>query len=102
MNRQKTVSVLHILQTLFWHYIDILPDYTYLDAGLITFPYSCFLVDPLGNEEVFISIFLSVGYMSAMNDVVPAQLNVVSDLIEGLALLAIDLYILTKLLAEGV
>ena len=40
--------------------------------------------------------------MSAMNDVVPAQLNVVSDLIEGLALLAIDLYILTKLLAEGV
>ena len=101
LNIQKSVSVLHILPTLFWRCIDIFPNRTYLNARLIGFLHSQSLVDPLGNEEVFVSIFPSIGHLSAINNVIQARLNLVVEIIEGFALLDAGLDIVSKLLAEG-
>ena len=101
LNIQKSVSVLHILPTLFWRCINIFLDRTYLDAGLICFLHSRSLVDPWGNEKVFVSIFPSIGHSSAINDVVQARLNLVVEIIEGFALLGTSLNVVTKLFAEG-
>ena len=94
--------MLHIVPTFFWRYIDIFPDRTYLDTRLIDFFHSRSLVNPLGNEEVLVSIFHSVGYSSAVNDVVQAGLNSVVEIIESLALLDTSLNVVTIVLAEGV
>ena len=101
LNIQQSVSVLHILPTLVWRCRDIFPDRTYLDAHLIVFLHSQSLVDPLRNEEVFVSVFLSIGHSSAINDVIQARLNPVVEIIEGFALLGVSLNIVGKLLAEG-
>ena len=63
------------------------PDQTYLDARLIGFLHSWSLVDPWGNEEVFISVFPSIGQASAINDVIQASLNPVVEIIEAFTLL---------------
>ena len=60
------------------------------------------LLDPLGNEEVFVSVFPSVGHPFAVNDVIQAGLNLVVEIIESFVLLGAGLDILSKLLAEGV
>ena len=99
---QKSVSVLYILPTLFWRCIDIFSDRTYLDARLIDFHHFQSLVDLLGNEKVFISIFLSIVHSSAVNNVIQAGLNSVVDIIESFALLGVGLNVTTKLLVEGV
>ena len=101
LNIQKSVSVLHILSTLFWYCIDIFPNRTYLDARLIGFLHSRSLVDPLGNEEVFVSVLLSIWHSSAINDVIQARLNSFVEIIESFALLGAGLNVVTKLLAEG-
>ena len=101
LNIQKSVSVLHILSTLFWRCIDIPLDWVYLDHRLIGFFYSGSLVDPLGKREVFIAVFPSIEHSSAVNDVVQAGLNSLLVIIEGFTLLDIGLHVVTKLLTEG-
>ena len=101
LNIQKSVSMVHILPTLFWRYIDIFPNRTYLDARLIGFVHSQFLVDPLGNKGIFSSVFPSIGHWSAVNKVVQAWLNLDIELVEGFALLNTCLNVVTKLLAAG-
>ena len=101
LNIQKSVSVCHILPTLFMHYIDIFPDRTFLDAQLIGFLYSRSLVDPLCNEEVFVSVFPSIGHSSTINNVIQAMLKLVVEIIEGLAFLGAGLNVATRFLTEG-
>ena len=100
-NIQKSVSVLHILPTLFWPCIYIFPDWAYLDARLVCFLHSRSLVYPLSNEEVFISVFLSIGHSSAVNNIIQPGLNSVVEIIESFALLGAGLNVVTKFLAEG-
>ena len=101
LNIQKSVSVLHILPTLFWRCIDIFPDRTYLVASLICFLHSRSLVDPLGNEKVFNFIFPSIGHTSAVEDVIQAGSNWVVEIIKSFALLGAGLNFMTTLLTEG-
>ena len=76
-------------------------DRTCFDARLIGFLHSLSLVDPLGNEEVFISIFPSIGHSSTVNDVIQAGWNSVVEIIGSFVLLGASLNVMTKLLAEG-
>ena len=101
LNIPKSVSVLHILPTLFWRCIDIFPDGTYLDAHLICFLHSQSSVDLLGNEKVFLSLFPSIGQSSAINNVIQARLNPIVEIIKGFALLDASLNIMTKLFTKG-
>ena len=100
VNIPKSISILHIPSILFCRCIDIPPDWAYLDTHLISFLQSCPLIDPLGTEEVFVSIFLSIGHLSAINDIIQGRLNSVVDIIESFALLVAGLDIVTKLVAE--
>ena len=101
LNIQKSISGLQILSTLFWHYINIFPDGTYLDVYLIGFlPYRS-LVDLLYNEEVFISVFAFIVHLSAINHVIQGRLNSFVETIEGFTLLGTDLNVMTNLLAQG-
>ena len=59
------------------------------------------MVNPLGNEEVFTSVLSCIGYLSAVNDIIQAQLNTVVEIIEGFQLLDTGLDIVTKPFAEG-
>ena len=101
LNIQKSVSVLHILPTLFWRCIDIFPDWTYLDAYLVCFLHSPSLVDPLGKEEVIVCVFQSVGHSSAVNDVLQAQLNSMVEIFASFTLLSAGMDVVYKFLAEG-
>ena len=86
LNIQKSVSVLHILPTLFWPCIDIFPNRTFLDAWLIGFFHFQCLVNPLGNDEIFAPVFPSIGHSSTVNDVIQGWLNSVVEIIEGFTL----------------
>ena len=98
---QKSISVLYILPTLFWRYIDILADCAYHNAHLISFLHFCYLINLLRNKEVLISINSSIRHLFAINDVVQAMLNLFVEIIEGFILLGAGLNIMTKLLTEG-
>ena len=93
--------MLHILPTLFRHYLDIFPNRLYLNACFIDILHSQSLVDLLGKEEIFVSVFPSVGHSSAVNDVIQAWLNYIVEVIEYFAILGTGLDIVSKLLAEG-
>ena len=101
LNIQKSVSVLHILPTLFWRCTDMFPNRTYLDARLLGFLDSRSLVDSIGNEEIFVYIFPSIGHPSAVNNVIQAGLNSIIEIIEDFALLGASLNIVIRLLPEG-
>ena len=101
LNIQKSVSVPYILATLFWRYINLIPDWIYLDARIVCLLHTQSSVDLSGNEEVFISIFSWIGHLSAVNDVIQDGLNSVLEIIEGFTLLGTRLNVVTKLLAEG-
>ena len=59
------------------------------------------MVDPSGNEEIFLSIFLSIGHLSALKDIIQPGLNLVVEIIEGFALLCATWNVVTKVLAGG-
>ena len=59
------------------------------------------MVDPLGNEEVIVSVFPSIWHSSAINDVIQARLDLVVDIIKGFALLGASSNDMNKRLAEG-
>ena len=98
---QKSLSFLHMLPALFWCCIDIFPNRTYFDACLISFLHSRSLVDPLSNEEIFVSVFPSVRHLSPINDIIEAWLDSVIEIMEGFELLDVGLEIMSKVLAEG-
>ena len=100
LNTAKSVSILHILLPLCWHYIDILPDWLYLKAQLIIFLHLRFLVDPWPNKEVFISVLPSVRHLSTVKNDIQTWLNMIVKIIEGFTLLGTGLYIVAKLLEE--
>ena len=102
LNMQKSISVNHILATVFGRCIDIFPDGTYLDARLKGFLYSQCLVDPFGKGEVFITALPSIGHSSMINDIIQGWLNSVIEIIKGFAVLGVGLNISTMLLAECV
>ena len=101
LNMQESVSVLYILPTLFWRSIDIFPNSTYLDARIIGFLHSRSLGDPLGNEEILVTVFPSVGHSSTVNNIIQAGLNSVAEIIESFSLLGLALDVKSKLLTEG-
>ena len=101
LNMQKSVSVLHILRTLFWPCLDISPYRTYIYARLISFLHSGSLVDPLSNKDVFISVFPSIGHLSAVNDFIQHWLIPVVEIIKCFALLGAGLDGITTRLAEN-
>ena len=101
LNIQKSLSVFHTPSTLFWQCIDIRPDFTYLDARLISFLHSQSLVDSLGNEEVFVSVFLSIGHTSAVNDLSQGVLNPVVEIIVRFSHLDTGLDVVAKLVVKG-
>ena len=56
----------------------------------------------MGNEEIFVPVFTSVGNLSAVDDVIQGLLNSVVELIETFVLLGTGLDVLSKLLAASV
>ena len=101
LNIQKSVSGLHILPTLFWCCIDIVPDRTCLDACLIGFIHSQSVVDPFGDKKDIGSIFPSIGHSSAVNNVIQAGLILVVKIIDGFGLLGAFLKVVYKLFVEA-
>ena len=68
---------------------------------MIGFLHSGSLVNPLGNEEVFVCVLPSIWHLSAVNDVIQTRLNSVVEIIESFTLLDAGLNVMTKPLAEG-
>ena len=97
---QKSISELYILPTLFWCCIDIFPDRIYIDACLTGFLHSHSLMNPLGNKEVFVSVFPAIRHSSAINDIMLAKLNSVVEIIGSFVLRSTGLDVVTKLYAE--
>ena len=100
LNISKSVPVLYILPTLFLCCIDILSHWTYLNRRFISFLPSRSLVNVWGKEEVFASVFLYIGHLSTVNDVIQAWFNVVVEIIIQFVLLDQGLNVMFKLLAE--
>ena len=101
LNIQKSSSVVSIIPTLFWYYIKVLPDWSYLDVHLKSFLHFRSLINLLGNKKVFVSVFPSIRHLSAINDVMQARLNAVVEIIVYFLLLGACLNIVTKIPAEG-
>ena len=93
---QKSVSFLHILTTAFWRCRHIFINRTYIDTGLIDFLHFRSMVDPLGDEEVFIAISPAIGHSFTVNDVVQPRLNWVVQIMEVVILLDTCSDIVTK------
>ena len=99
---QKSVSVLYIFPAPFWCCANIFPNRTYLEACLTGFLHSRYLVNLLGNAEIFCCVFASIWLLLAAYDVIQVWLNAVAEVTEDFGLLGAGLDVVCKLLAKGI
>ena len=59
------------------------------------------MVDPLGNEDVFMAVFPSIGHSSTLNDVVQAWLNSLLEIMDSIKLLDAGVNVVTTLFTAG-